>query len=217
MVVGIHPRRLARTLPRFAEYLGKYAEPSTYRFTLHDAAGNVFLDMRGRNSRGTLRYRVRDGALVSDRTPMAMPDSVKVTADFTIKVGLFTVGYQNLVADFIIGREPRERRFTMIGRREPEWHLPLVTERLIRTPLRRPFQGDGVLYEFAARDVAPGMTTLVRRSRLEVQESAMLRFLNGLSSRVMSDLDAAVEREESRYLRELFMAMQADARALPIP
>jgi hypothetical protein len=58
---------------------------------------------------------------------------------------------------------------------------------------------------------------LVRQSRLFVQESAVLRFLNSLSSAAMDDFQTTVEREENAWLRELFIALREDARVLNRP
>ena len=64
------------------------------------------------------------------------------------------------------------------------------------------------------RDTAGGQTVLSRRVRLEVQESAIMRFLGGLASHAIGDLDDRVEQEEDRFLRDGFVALQADLRAL---
>jgi len=89
-----------------------------------------------------------------------------------------------------------------------------VTARLIRTPLRRPFQGNGSTFEIAVIDSAGGQTILARRARLEVKESAIMRFLSSLVGRVFDDLDAAVEQEEADFVRELMEAFQQDARVI---
>jgi hypothetical protein len=53
---------------------------------------------------------------------------------------------------------------------------------------------------------------LIRQSRLAVQESAILRFLNSLGTKAMDDFGGKVEREEDAFLRALFAAMREDAR-----
>jgi hypothetical protein len=215
LALRVDTRRIDAAFPHFAAYIRRYAEPSVLRFTLTDAAGVTYFDARARDSRLVVRYRVLGGRLVAFTGVQAMPDSLRLSSDLSMKVKMFTVGFRNLVTDFVLSRSADERRLQIVGRTEPEWRLPLVTEHLIRTPLRRPFQGSGALFELAARDVSPGATVIVRHARLEVQESAMLRFLNGLTSHVVNELDANVEREESLFLREVFTAMQADARVLP--
>ena len=143
-----------------------------------------------------------------------MPDSLRLTSDLSMRVKMFDVGWRNLVTDFTISRTERSRSWLFVARTEPEWDLPLVTARLIRTPLRHPFQGAGSSFEIAVIDSAGAQTILARRARLEVRESAILRFLSSLVSRVFDDLDASVEREEAEFVRELMGAFQQDARAL---
>jgi hypothetical protein len=46
-----------------------------------------------------------------------------------------------------------------------------------------------------------------------VQESAIMRFIGGLASHAMGDLDAKVEADEDRFIRDLFTALQADLKA----
>ena len=139
---------------------------------------------------------------------------MELHVDFTTKLKLFTVGMHNLVTDFIITDTPHERAWTFIARREPEWSLPLITVHLIRTPLRRPFEGTGVIFHLGVRDSADAQTLLERRAHATVQESAILRFLNSLGSGAMSDLADRTERDEEEFLRELFVALQADTRSL---
>jgi hypothetical protein len=135
-------------------------------------------------------------------------------SDLTVRVKMFDAGWRNLVTDFTISRTSRSRSWLFVAHKEPEWDLPFATARLIRTPLRRPFEGPGVSLEMAVIDSAGGQTILARRAHLEVKESAIMRFLSSLVSRVFDDLDVAVEREEAAYVRELMQAFQQDARAL---
>jgi len=139
---------------------------------------------------------------------------MELRVDFTTRMKLFTVGVQNLLMQFVITETPHERAWTMIGRREPDWRLPLVSEHLLRTPLRRPFQGEGVIFHIGVRDSAEAQTLLERRAHLTVQESAILHFLNSLGSRAMSDLADRTEREEEQFLHEVFSALEADVHQL---
>jgi hypothetical protein len=139
---------------------------------------------------------------------------MEVHIDFTTKLKLFTVGLHNLVTEFVITDTPHERAWTLVAKREPQWKLPFITEHLIRTPLQRPFDGTGVIFHIGVRDSADAQTLFERRAHATVQESGILRFLNSLGSGAMSDLADRTEREEEAFLRELFVALQADARAL---
>jgi hypothetical protein len=95
-------------------------------------------------------------------------------------------------------------------RHEPEWKLPLFTESLIRSSLRRPFQQGGAYFYVGLRD-EQGQTLLVRRGQIAVKEGTILRFLNRLGGRAYSDLSERVQKEMYAYLREVFGAMRADA------
>jgi hypothetical protein len=215
LVLGIHTETLRQTAPHFADYLAKYVENSRYRFLVTDRSGVPFFEVTGANRKVSIRYRVRaDGVVSSLGPPRPLPDSLRLVSDLNMRVKLFDVGWRNLVTDFIISRGERSRSWLFIARTEPEWDLPLVTARLIRTPLRRPFQGAGSSFEVAVIDSAGGQTVLARRARLEVKESAILRFLSSLVSRIFDDLDAAVELEEAAFVRELMGAFQQDARAI---
>jgi hypothetical protein len=215
MVVGIHTATLRQTAPHFADYVAKYVENSRYRFFVTDRSGVPYFEITGANRRITVQYRVRaDGVVSSLGPPRALPDSLRLVSDLNMRVKLFDVGWKNLVTDFIISRGERSRTWLFVARTEPQWNLPLLTARMIRSPLRRPFQGAGSTVEIAVIDSAGGQTILARRARLEVKESAILRFLSSLVSRVFDDLDAAVEEEEAAFVREVMQAFQQDARAI---
>lgn len=215
MVIGVHTETLRKTAPHFADYVAKYVENSRYRFLVADKAGVTFFDVTGANRKISIRYRVRGGMIVSALgPPRPLPDSLRLTSDLAMRVKMFDVGWKNLVTDFTISRSDRSRSWLFVARTEPDWDLPLVSARLIRTPLRRPFQGAGALLEIAVIDSAGGQTNLARRARLEVKESAILRFLSSIVSRIFDDLDEAVEREEAAFIRDLMAAFQQDARAI---
>ena len=83
-----------------------------------------------------------------------------------------------------------------------------------RAPLRRPFLGEGALFQIGVRAGEEGAPTVImRHALLTVQESGILNFLNSLGNTAMDDFEGAVEREENAWLRELFLALRDDARA----
>ena len=102
----------------------------------------------------------------------------------------------------------------MVAQHEPKWDLPFVTERLIRSPLHRPFEDVGAMFRIGVRDSTGAHSVLARHARLDVQESAIMRFIGSLASHAMGDLDTKVEIEEDRFIRDMFTALQADLRAL---
>lgn len=215
LTIGLHTDGLEARYPAFAGYVARYANPARYRMSVTDRSGAIWFDIHGADRQFSIHYRAIQGRLVPlYGPPRARPDTMELHVDFTTKLKLFTVGLRNLAADFIITDTPHERAWTFVARREPEWKLPFITERLIHTPLRRPFEGTGVIFHLGVRDSADAQTLLERRAHATVQESSILRFLNSLGSGAMSDLADRTEREEEQFLREVFTALQADARAL---
>ena len=213
--IGFHPDEMRAAFPKFAAYLDKYLGPAKYHLVLSDRSGVVLMDLAGRNRAATLRYRLRDGKLTSLLgPPRDWPDSLVLTMDVSLKVKLFTFGFRHLVTDFVVSSAPHERAWTIVAQHEPDWDLPLITERLIRTPLHRPFEGDGSLFRIGVRDNAGEQTLVTRRARLDVQESAIMRFLGSLGSHMVGELDTRVQVEEDRFLHDGFAALQVDVRAL---
>lgn len=215
LTIGIHADSLESRFPAFGSYLAKYSNPAHYHVTLTDRTGAIWFDVQGADRVMSIRYRSAHGHLAPlFGAPRARPDTMELHVDFTTKMKLFTIGFQNLVMQFVVTETPHERAWTMTGRREPEWHLPLVTEHLLRTPLRRPFAGEGVIFHIGVRDSADAQTLLERRAHMTVQESAILRFLNSIGSHAISDLADRTEREEEQYLHEVFSALEADVHQL---
>jgi hypothetical protein len=215
VTIGIHTDALKARFPAFGDYVAKYANPAHYRVSLSDRSGAIWFDVQGADREFSIHYRAAQGRLVPlYGVSRPRPDTLELHVDFTTKLKLFTVGLHNLVTEFIITDTPHERAWTIVARREPEWKLPLITEHLIRSPLRKPFEGTGVIFHLGVRDSAEAQTLLERRVHATVEESAILRFLNSLGSGAMSDLADRTEREEEQFLREVFVALQADARAL---
>jgi hypothetical protein len=212
---GFHPELMRPSYPALASYLDKYLGPAKYHFALADRSGAPLLDVAGRDRSMTIRYRVSRGQLVNlVGAPRSWPDSLVLTSDVSLKVKVFTVGFHHLVTNFAISNTGHDRSWTVIAQKEPGWDLPLLTERLLRTPLRRPFEGAGSLFRIGVRDSAGMQSVFVRRTRLDVQESAIMRFVGSLASHAVGDLNEKVEVEEDRFLHDGFAALQADTRAL---
>ncbi|HMA22533.1 MAG TPA: hypothetical protein VKP00_01035, partial [Gemmatimonadaceae bacterium] len=201
--------------PALASYLDKYLGPAKYHLALADRSGAPLFDVVGRDRSLTLRYRVKQGQLVTLLgPPRPWPDSLVLTSDVSLKVKVFTVGFHQLVTDFVISNTGHDRAWTLVAQREPNWDLPLLTERLLRAPLHRPFEGAGAMFRMSVRDSAGTQSVYTRRTRLDVQESAIMRFVGSLASHAVGDLNQKVEIEEDRFLHEAFAALQADTRAL---
>ena len=215
----MHPGGVEARYPSFARYLRRYAASARMRWELTDRVGNRYFDCSAVDGRLNLRVRTLDGAMVPLGGPArSMPDSLALRGEFTMKVRRFTVGFRDYHADFVLTRAAHEHAWSVVTRREPEWVLPLVTEHLLRTPLRRPFQGSGTTFRIGVRDdSSAGQTLLHRRLHLEVQESLILRFLGRLGSTAVTDFSDRVEIEQNAWLHELFSALAADASLLAPP
>jgi hypothetical protein len=213
---SVHSDRLRPRYPALADYVHKYVDPARYRYVLTDRGGTPFLDVGQRDRLIVLRVRTLNGQLIPLSGPARpLPDTLQLHVDFSVKVKIFRVGFHGLVMDFVNARRGDDQRdWTVTARKEPQWDLPLITARLLRAPLRRPFAGEGSLFRLGVRAGENGApTVLLRHARLPVQESAILNFLNSLGGTAMDDFGGPVQREENAWLRELFTAMRDDARA----
>jgi hypothetical protein len=212
---GFHPELMRPAYPALASYLDKYLGPAKYHFALADRSGAPLFDIVGRDRLMTIHYRVSKGQLVTLLgPPRTWPDSLVLTSDLSLKVKVFTVGFHQLVTDFVISNTGHDRSWTITAQKEPSWDLPMLTERLLRAPLRRPFEGPGSMFRIGVRDSTGMQSVFARRTRLDVQESAIMRFVGSLASHAVGDLNDKVEIEEDRFLHDGFTALQADARAL---
>ena len=215
--IGLHVDQLRPRFPAFAEYVKKYIETARVHFLLSDRTNVPFLEISGHDRIFTVRVRTQNGHMVPLSGPARpMPDSLELDADFKVKVKIFNVGFHDLHLDFVNGgADDRERFWMVTAHREPQWNLPFITARLLRAPLRRPFAGEGSMFRIGVRPGDGGAPTLlVRQTRLFVQESAILNFLNSLSSTAMDEFSGTVEQEEGEWLRELFAAMRGDAQGV---
>jgi hypothetical protein len=213
--VTMRPQGLHERYPNFAAYLRRYAQTARLRWSLTDRAGATYLEGAMTNGRMQLRVRTLGGGMVALIGPSRpMPDSLTLNGEFAMKVRRFTIGFRNYRADFVTLRTEHERAWSIVSRTEPEWALPFISERLLRSPLRRPFQGSGATFRVSVRDSTNSQTILNRRLHVEVKESAILKFIGRLSSIAVNDFTGRVEREEAAWLRELFEALVADVSAL---
>lgn len=209
------PRRIEQRYPNFSRYLKKYGETSRMHWRIADRAGATYFDFLMREGRIRIRVRSRDRRLVpigGEARPL--PDTLVLHGDVALKVRIFTAGFRDYRAQFVLGSTPAATSFAIESREEPEWVLPLVGERLLRSPLRRPFQGEGALFRMTVTDSAPAQTILRREARLDVKESAIMRFLTRLSSAAYGDFSGKVEKEELQWLRELMTGLVADVKDL---
>jgi hypothetical protein len=213
--VRLDPDNLRPTMPAFAAYLDKYAKESRYRSVVTDKRGGRWIELWGANNFLNLRLRTLNGHFVPlNGAPRQIPRDLQMESDFTTKILIFHVGFTKMVSNVTLIDSDHERGWFLRFTKEPDWQLPPTIGFFIRTPLRRPFQGQGSIFRLAILD-APGKQTIIgRRTTTVVQESAILRFLNRLSGTAMGDFVGKAEVEENRFSAEAFNAMRLDARGL---
>lgn len=230
--VSIDPAGVEARFPNFARYLRRYAQTARMEWVLTDRTGTPYLECSSVNGHMAFRVRTLAGAILplpptsadghaSASTDPAvehpLPDSLFLNGSFTMKVRRFTVGFRDYRGELTLLRADRERVASLVTRREPDWVLPLASAHLLRTPLRRPFQGSGALFRLGIRDSVGAQSVLQRRLHLEVQESLILRFLGRLGAIAVSDFAGRVEREQDAWLYEALTALVADIGAFAYP
>ncbi len=218
--IQLYPDRLDSELPDFAKFVRKYIAPARYRYALRDVtregvhANDTWFVAEGKNNLLMLRFRSRDGRLQPlDGPPRDLPDTMTLHVDASAKFGLFTVGVRDMRAQFVFIANAGEVGWDMRFNDAPEWDLPPIAGRFVRTPLNRPFLGQGVTIRLSAKRLGNGQTAIHRRADVAVRESAVMRWLGNLGFTAMDDFSGRVELEEARYLSDAMRAMRQDLRA----
>ncbi len=210
MRLRIDGETLGKSFPAFGKYVRKYVEPSTYRFRLSGAGADWF-DAEGADQLLTLQFRSLRGALQPlSGSARTMPDTLTLNIDARARFGIFTVGVSKMQGEFVFVKSANERAWAMRFTKEPEWHLPLIAERLLSSPLRRPFEGKGVVFKLGFRSGSDGQTLMSRTFEGTVRESAIMRFLGNLGFTAVSEFAGKVEEEENRFIAEGMRAMRGD-------
>ena len=214
MVIHVTPDGIRKEYPAYAAFMAKYADKVKLNFTLVDSRGAKWLDVTSRNGYITLRLRSRDGHFAPFEGPVRpMPDTLVIRVDFTAKIKLFTIGVEHLTGEWVNLHTAHERGWALRFTREPGWVLPPTVGYLIKSPLRRPFVGNGTQFRFTVRDQPGGQTLMSRRGSTTVRESAILRFLGKLGGGAMGDFVAGAEQDENRFNVSIYSAMKADVDA----
>jgi len=216
MAVRLVPDGIRSFAPRWAAFLDKQATPTRMRVVVADLPGATWWTLEGADDLWTLRLRVRDGSLVPLEGPAdrGLPDTLRLTTDYSMKVGIFRIGVRHLVGEVALVHGPTEKGFLAQFREGPEWDLPFLVEPLMRSSLRYPFEGEGSHLGWSAREQAGGPTRLERRLRFQVKESWIVRWLGGASSSVLSEFRTGAESESDRFVRECLVALRDDLVAL---
>ena len=80
----------------------------------------------------------------------------------------------------------------------------------MRDALRRPFSGEGTWTRLVARAEPGGSTVIARDFHMEVEESAIVRWLSAMGNSAMSDVTTRVEQQKDRFFADALDAFGAD-------
>ena len=215
IAIKLTPNILKESMPHYAAYIDKYISKGKYRITLTDKTGAHWFDAWAANYYMHFKVRSKDGHFAPlEGAVRPMPENLTIQLDMSMKIMVFTVGWTEMIGDFDVINTPHERGWSMRFSKEPNWHLPITVGTLLKSPLRRPFQGQGIPIRVSIRDNPGSQTILNRRFTLVVQESGVLRFLNRLSGTAVGDFLGASEREANRFNADTFRALRLDVGAL---
>ncbi len=215
LAVRLDPARLRSAAPRYAAFLDKYLGPIRTRAVATDATGATWWTLEGERNLWTLRLRARGGSLVplEGDALRRIPERLRVTADYSTRMGRFEIAARGLVAEVALIRTTGEKGFVAHFRQKPDWQLPFLVESLLGGPLQFPFDGPGSEAGWSAQETPSG-TRLVRHYRARVAETFVLRWLGGMTSRALSEFRSGAERESERYYGECLAALRDDLEAL---
>jgi len=158
---------------------------------------------------------VHDGSLAPLTGAVArIPDQIHVRVDFSTRAWIFRVGASNAVADVQLVGAPHDKGFIATFTHEPDWQLPPLVERMLRAPLKRPFQEGGITLEEGVHDAPGHETSLSSEYRFVLEESSIMRWLGRLGGSAMSDFQQGAEQEANVFIYQAFEAMRQDLDAL---
>jgi hypothetical protein len=215
IAIRLTPEILKATMPNYSAYIEKYISKGRYKLTLTDHTGARWLDARASDYYVHFKVRSRNGRFAPlDGRVREMPRSLVINLDMSMRILVFRVGWSEMVGEFNIIETPDERGWGMRFAKEPEWRLPPSVGYLLKSSLRRPFQGSGIPIRITIKDNPGAQTLLNRRLSLVVRESGILRFLNRLSGTAVGDFLGPSEREANRFNADAFRALRTDVAAL---
>jgi hypothetical protein len=215
IAIRLTPGALKPTMPHYADYIDKYISKGRYRLTLTDRTGARWFEAWAADYYLHFRVRSKGGRFAPLNGPVReMPRALTIRLDMSMRILVFRVGWTEMIGEFNIIDTPHERGWGMRFAREPQWRLPPSVGYLLKSPLRRPFQGNGIPIRMSIRDNPGSQTLLNRRASLVVRESGILRFLNRLSGTAVSDYLGPSEREANRFNADAFRALRADVSSL---
>lgn len=213
IVVTLHPDRATQSYAAFGGWLQKYVSPLRLRIRLRDST-HTWFDFGFQSDTLRIDMRSRDGRpLPLEGGDAAMPDTVTLDVDASARLRFLRVSVRSLRGEFVTIRDSLARGWSVHFASDPDWQLPLLTEQMLRTPLRRPFRGTGTRFRIAAESPPGSPQTLLSRQLLApVEESAILRFLSRLVNTGIGDYVEGADRQTNEWLTAAFAALHADAR-----
>jgi len=215
LAIRLTPEILKATMPHYSAYIDKYIGKGKYRITLTDRTGARWFDAWAANYYMHFKVRSKGGHFAPlEGAVRQMPEALTIRLDMSMRILVFTVGWTQMMGEFNIIDTPNERGWAMRFAKEPQWRLPPTVGYLLKSSLRRPFQGAGIPVRISIRDNPGSQTLLNRRGTLVVQESGILRFLNRLSGTAVGDFLGPSEREANRFNADTFRALRADVAVL---
>jgi len=213
--IRVNPNGIRSAMPDFAKYLDKYATPSKYRAIVSDKRGGRWIEIAGADNYVTIKLRSLNGHFAPLNGPARpIPGDLQLYSDFTTKILFFTVGFHAMVADMTTIDSDHDRGYLLRFTREPDWSLPPTIGFMIRSPLKRPFQGEGSTFRLVLHENPGAQTIIARHTSTVVQESAILRFIGRLGATAMGDFVGKSESEENRFSADVFNALRLDIRAV---
>ena len=218
LAIRLTPEILKASMPNYAAYIDKYISKGKYRITLRDKTGARWFDASAADYYMRFKVRSKGGRIAPlEGVARPIPEALTIQLDLSMKILIFTVGWTQMLGEFNVINTPHERGWSMRFAKEPEWRLPPTVGYLLKSPLRRPFQGQGITVRISIKDNPGSQTLLNRRGTLVVRESGILRFLNRLSGTAVGDFLGPTEREANRFNADVFRALRADVAAILRP
>lgn len=214
-VMSLHADRAGGAYPALAKWLTDYVSPLRMRLRLRDSTRTWF-DAIVRNDTLYVTTRSRDGRVLPIEGGDAfLPDTVTLESDFSARFLFLRVGWRGMRTEFVTVRRPNARGWSLRFAKEPDWQLPPLAERMLRTPLQCPFLGAGSVFRVVAlSDSAAPQTVLARRIQARVCESTIYRFLSRLIGGGISEYVDGADVDFNAWFAASFAALRDDARAI---
>jgi hypothetical protein len=213
-VMSLHSDRAAATYPALAAWLHKYVAPLRVHLRLHDAT-HTWFDAVIRNDSMIVTLRSRDGRVLPiEGGDMYLPDTANLETDLSTELLHLRIGFRAMQIEFVSVRQPTARGWSLHFTHEPKWELPPLAERMIRSPLKRPFSGGGMGFRVVATtDSGARQTVMARRIVAPVQESAIFKFLAHMVNGGITSYATGADKDVNAWLASVFGALRDDVRA----